>query len=82
MKTNAVYGRNGYFYVLIWSIAGSFTRDRKFVCLFTRFAALHSWKDLKFLSLVEDPLVFHINVWKNLLIFPLPNLNCMTASFH
>jgi hypothetical protein len=28
MKNNVVYGRNRYFYVLIWNIAGSSTRDR------------------------------------------------------
>jgi hypothetical protein len=60
--------RNRYFYVLIWNIAGSSTRDRNCLCLSIRSAALHSWKDIKFLSLVEDPPVFHINVWKNLLI--------------
>ena len=27
MKTNVVYGRNRYFYVLIWNIGGSSTRD-------------------------------------------------------
>ena len=69
MKTNVVYIRNRYFYVLIWNIAGSSTRDRNFLCLSTRSAALHSWKDIKSLSLMEDPPVFHINAWKNLLIY-------------
>ena len=41
----------------------SSTRDRKFC-----FAALHSRKDIQFLSLVEDHPVFHKNVCKNLLI--------------
>jgi len=68
MKTNVVYGRNGYFYVLIWNIAGSSTRDRHLLCLSTPSAALYSWKDIKFLSLVEDPPVFHINIWKHLLV--------------
>jgi len=71
MKTNVVYGRNRYFYVLIWNISESSTRDRNFLCLSNRSAVLHSWKDIKFLSLLEDPPVFHINVWKNLLILTL-----------
>jgi len=50
MKTNVVYGRNVYVYVLIWNIAGSSTRDRNFVYLSTRSAALHSWKDIQFIS--------------------------------
>jgi hypothetical protein len=33
MKTNVVYGRNRYFYALIWNIAGSSTRDRNCLCL-------------------------------------------------
>ena len=66
MKTNVIYRRNRYFYVLIWNIAGFSTRDRIFLCLSTHSTALHSWKDIKFLSLVEDPPFFHINVWKNL----------------
>ena len=68
MKTNVIYGRNRYLYVLIWNIDGSSTRDRNCVCLSTRSAALNSWKDIQFLLPVEDPLVFHINVWRNLLI--------------
>jgi hypothetical protein len=53
-KTN-VYGINRYFFVLIWNIAGFSTRDRNCLCLSTRSAALHSWKDIQCLSLVEDP---------------------------
>ena len=37
--------------------------------LFARFAALHSRKDIKFLSLMEDHPVFPKNVCKNLLHF-------------
>jgi hypothetical protein len=56
LKTNAVY-------VLIWNIAGSSSRDRNLLSLSTRSAALHSCKDIQlFLSLVEDPPLFHINV--------------------
>jgi len=36
MKTHVVYGRNRYFYVLIWNIAGSSTRDINFM-------SFHEW---------------------------------------
>jgi hypothetical protein len=37
VKTNVVYGRNRYFYWLIWDIAGSSSRDRNFVMSFHSF---------------------------------------------
>jgi hypothetical protein len=38
------------------------------LCLLARFSALHSRKDIKFLSLAEDHPIFPKNVCKNLLI--------------
>jgi hypothetical protein len=63
-----VYGRNRYLHALLGKPGWSSTRDRN-CCLFARFAALHSRKDIKFLSLVEDHPVFPKNVCKNLLFF-------------
>jgi hypothetical protein len=47
----------------------------KFLFLFARFAALHSRKDIKFLSLVQDRPVFPKNVYKNLLLKFILNRN-------
>jgi hypothetical protein len=55
----------------------------KLFCLLARSAALHSRKDITFLSLVEDHPVFPKNVCKNLLILPVVlqcfSLWCLTT---
>ena len=45
MKTNVVYGRNRYFYVLIWNIAGSSTRDRIFFLYVFPLVSLRSTRE-------------------------------------
>ena len=51
-----------------WESAGDLPLVIYFLFLFDRFAALHSRKDIQFLSHVEDHPVFPKNVCKNLLL--------------
>ena len=54
-------------YMRCWESPGDLPLVIEIVVSFRRFAALHSRKDIKFLSLVEDHPVFPKNVCKNLL---------------
>ena len=67
MKTNVVYEEIGTFIGWYGTSPDLPVVIEILLCLSTPSASLHSWKDIKFISLVEDPPVFHINVWKNLL---------------
>ena len=54
-------------YLRCWESPGDLPLVIEILFLFARFAPLHSRKDIKFLSLVEDHPVFPKNVCKNLL---------------